>query len=126
MVTFTYRDRKDDNRKKDITLSADEFIRRFLLHTLPGSYMRIRHFGFLSNRNRSENIAHLKTLLGVDFDTDKRKEQSMQEIMLKITGKDILKCPRCKIGTMTVHHLIPRFSAWINSQLKELELIDTS
>jgi len=125
-VIFTYRDRKDDNIKKDITLSADEFIRRFLLHTLPGSYMRIRHFGFLANRNRKDNIACVKRLLGVSYSNDEIKEQSMQEIMLKITGKDILKCPQCRIGTMTVHHLIPRFSVWIDSQLNEPELIDTS
>ena len=44
-VTFTFRDRRDDNRKKIMTLAADEFIRRFLLHTVPGSFHRIRHFG---------------------------------------------------------------------------------
>jgi len=126
MVTFTYRDRKDDNIKKDITVSADEFIRRFLLHTLPGSYMRIRHFGFFANRNRKDNIACVKRLLGVRPSNDEIKEQSMQEIMLKITGKDILKCPQCRIGTMTINYLIPRFSAWIDSQLNEPELIDTS
>jgi len=39
--------------------------------------------------------------------------------MLKITGKDILKCLQCMIGTMILDHLIPRFSAWIDSQLNE-------
>ncbi len=93
---------------------------------LPGSYMRIRHFGFLSNRNRKVNIAYAKSLLGVSDYGDQGKEQSVQEIMIKITGKDILKCPRCKTGTMTLHHLIPRFSAWIDSQLSKPQLIDTS
>jgi len=126
MVTFTYRDRKDGNRKKDMTLSAGEFIRRFLTHVLPESYTRIRHFGFLSNRNRKENISCVKRLLGVCPDNNERKEQSVQEIMLEITGKDILKCPRCRTGTMTLDHLIPRFSSWIDSQLSEPQLIDTS
>ena len=126
MVNFTYRDRKDGNRKKEITISTSEFIRRFLTHILPGSYMRIRHFGFLANRNRKVNIACVKSLLGVSDYGDQGKEQSVQEIMLKITGKDILKCPHCKAGTMTLHHLIPRFSAWIDSQLNEPQLIDTS
>ena len=126
MVTFIYRDRRDGNRKKEITLSATEFIRRFLLHVLPCSYTRIRHFGFLSNRNRKVNISCVKSLLGVSDYGDQGKEQSVQEIMIKITGKDILKCPRCKTGTMTVHHLIPRFSVWIDSQLGEPQLIDTS
>ncbi|MFC2159780.1 IS91 family transposase [Actinomycetota bacterium] len=126
MVTFTYRDRKDGNIKKDITLPAGEFIRRFLLHVLPCSYMRIRHFGFLSNRNRKENIACVKRLLGLNPDAGEGKEQSTQDLMLKITGKDIFKCPRCRSGTMTSDHLIPRFSAWVDSQLSKPELIDTS
>ena len=125
-VIFTYRDRKDCNRKKEITLSACEFIRRFLLHVLPDSFTRIRHFGFLSTRNRSENISCVKKLLGVSVYTGKREKQSAQEIILELTGKDILKCPHCKVGTMTVHHLIPRFSVWFDSQFIEPELVDTS
>ena len=125
-VTFTYRDRKDGNLKKEITLSASEFIRRFLTHVLPTSYTRIRHFGFLTNRNRKENIACVKKILGVSSDTGKKPEKSLAELMLELTGKDILKCPRCKVGTMTVKHMIPRFSVWIDSQFSEPELVDTS
>jgi len=125
-VTFTYRDRKDSNLKKEATLSTSEFIMRFLAHILPGSFTRIRHFGFVSNRNRKENIAYLKKLLGISDKTYERHEQSLEEFMLELTGKDILKCPRCRVGTMTVHHLIPRFSVWIDSQFSELKLIDTS
>lgn len=109
-VTFAYRDRRDGNRKKEITLCADEFIRRFLLHVLPNSYMRIRHYGFLANRNRKENIMRVKKLLGVSIDIDERSKQSMEEIMLELTGKDISKCPQCKVGTMAFHHLIPGFN----------------
>ncbi|MHB8280755.1 MAG: IS91 family transposase [Candidatus Humimicrobiaceae bacterium] len=125
-VTFTYRDRRDSNRKKEITLSACEFIRRFLVHVLPGSFTRIRHFGFLGNRNRKENVACVKKLLGVSSDAGEKKEQSAQEIMMELTGKDILKCPHCKVGTMAAHHLIPRFSVWIDSYFSEPELINTS
>ena len=125
-VTFTYRDRRDGNRKKESTLAADEFIRRFLGHVLPSSYTRIRHFGFLANRNRKENVACVKKLLGVSAYTGERKEQSVEEIMMELTGKDILRCPHCKVGTMTVHHLIPRFSVWFDSHFSEPELVDTS
>ena len=45
-VTFSYRDRKDQNRKKTMTLDAHEFIRRFLLHVIPKGFVRVRHFGF--------------------------------------------------------------------------------
>ena len=125
-VTFTYRDRKDGNQKKEVTMAGDEFIRRFLLHVLPDSFTRIRHFGFLSNRNRSENISCVKKLLGVSAYTVEGEKQSVQEIMMEITGRDILKCPHCKVGTMTAHHLIPRFSVWFDSCFGEPELVDTS
>ena len=125
-VTFTYRDRRDSNRKKEATLCADEFIRRFLLHVLPGSFTRIRHFGFVSNRNRKVNISCLKRLLGVSGDTGEKLEQSLEELMLKLTGKDISKCPHCRIGTMTVCYLIPRLSVGMVRNSCEPELIDTS
>ncbi len=49
-ITFSYRDRKNDNKNKSMPLKANEFIRRFLLHALPKKLMRIRHSGFLANR----------------------------------------------------------------------------
>ena len=110
-VTFAYRDRRDGNKKKEITLSADEFIRRFLTHVLPSSYMRIRHYGFLANRSRKENIMRVKKLLGVSSFTEEKPEQSMEEIMLELTGKDILRCPRCKVGIMAFCQLIPGFNS---------------
>jgi len=51
-VTFSYRDRKNHNRKKTMTLEAHEFIRRFLLHVIPKGFVRVRHFGFLANRSK--------------------------------------------------------------------------
>ena len=125
-VTFTYRDRRDSDRKKEATLEASEFIRRFLLHVLPGSFTRIRHFGFVSNRNRKENIACLKKLLGAPGKTCERLEQSLEELMLELTGSDISQCPRCRVGIMALHHLIPRFSFWMDRNFCVPETIDTS
>jgi len=62
-VTFSYRDRKDRDRKKALPLDAHEFIRRFLLHVLPDGFMRIRHFGFLANRAKKQALAQCCTLL---------------------------------------------------------------
>jgi len=109
-VTFGYRDRRDGNRKKEITLTADEFIRRFLLHVLPNSYMRIRHYGFLANRNRKENIMRVKKLLGVSSFAEEKPGRNMEELMLELTGKDISRCPQCKVGTMAFYQLIPGFN----------------
>ena len=125
-ITFVYRDRKDGNLKKEVTLAADEFIRRFLTHVLPTSFTRIRNFGFLSNRNRKVNIACLKEILGVFTDNGEKMNQSAQELMLELTGKDILKCPRCRTGDMGIRHLIPRFTMSIDNYFDEPKIIDTS
>ena len=62
-VQFRWKDYRDGNRQKLMTLDADEFIRRFLLHVLPDGFQRIRYFGFLANRYRAEK---LRSLQGAD------------------------------------------------------------
>ena len=64
-VTFTYKDYKHEQEKKVMTLSADEFLRRFLLHVLPDGFQRIRHYGLLGNRHRAETLARCRELLAV-------------------------------------------------------------
>jgi hypothetical protein len=62
-VTFRWKDYARGNHKRTMTVSADEFLRRFLLHVLPRGFVRIRHFGFLTNRNRAVLIPHCRRLL---------------------------------------------------------------
>jgi hypothetical protein len=62
-VTFRWKDYAHGNKKRQMTVPADEFLRRFLLHTLPRGFVRIRHFGFLSARRRREFIAISRQLL---------------------------------------------------------------
>ncbi len=62
-VTFEYKDYKDDGKLKLMTLSAEEFIRRFLLHVLPKHFTKIKHYGLLSNRNKKENIRLCRLLI---------------------------------------------------------------
>jgi hypothetical protein len=62
-VRFRWRDSKDHNQIKEMSLDAVEFIRRFLLHVLPGGFVKIRHFGFLSNRNRRVMVNRCRELL---------------------------------------------------------------
>ena len=66
-VTFKWKDyrTKGDTRHKLMTLDADEFIRRFLIHVLPDGFHRIRHYGLFANGNRTANIALARRLLGV-------------------------------------------------------------
>lgn len=62
-VRFRWRDSKDHNQIKKMSLDAVEFIRRFLLHVLPSGFVKIRHFGFLSNRTRRAMVARCRELL---------------------------------------------------------------
>jgi len=104
-VTFLYKDREKQITRR-MTIDAVEFIRRFLLHALPKKFMRIRHIGFLANRCKKENLETCRELLGVSGICPP-SDKSVQEMMLKLTGKDILLCPRCKKGQFEVIKTIP-------------------
>jgi hypothetical protein len=105
-VTFRYRDRNDNDTIKLMTLDASEFIRRFLLHILPDGFMKIRHYGILSNRNRRTKLASCKELLGVDCEDDKREKQSWQDLLARITGHDPRICPYCGKGKMVLKEVL--------------------
>jgi hypothetical protein len=109
MVTFTYRNRKT-NQIVSITIKAVEFIRRFLLHALPKGFVRIRHFGFLTNRSKTVNLARLRCLFGLSPQRHEAAEQTLQEMMLLLTGIDLTICPYCKKGKMQHLGEIPRYS----------------
>ena len=112
-VTFSYRDRRNGGRLKAMTLRAEEFIRRFLLHVVPGSYMRIRHFGFLANRNKERDLGRCRELLGVAHQLPEStlvSSANTKELMLQLTGLDLTKCPWCQMGTMVAVEQIPQFS----------------
>ena len=64
-VSFTWKDYRQDGKTKVMTLAADEFIRRFLQHTVPDGFHRIRHIGFLANGHRTEKLALCRALLAV-------------------------------------------------------------
>jgi predicted Zn-ribbon and HTH transcriptional regulator len=111
-VTLSYRDRKDGERKKSMTLDAQEFIRRFLLHVLPDGFMRIRHFGFLANRTKKHALPQCRKLLGVNPALPEIPKRSAQDLLRDLTGIDLSRCPSCKLGTMIVlGELPPRVSS---------------
>jgi hypothetical protein len=64
-VAFRWKDYRHHGKAKLMVLAADEFIRRFLLHTLPDGFHRIRHYGFLANRHRAAKLALCRLLLAV-------------------------------------------------------------
>ena len=115
-VSFTYKDRKDLNKRKQMTLEPTEFIRRFLLHVLPDGYVRIRYFGFLANRCKKDNLQKCHQLLHLLPHQPNLPKSSFVELLLTLTGHDILLCPGCKQGKMRVIGQIPKMeSLWDTS-----------
>jgi hypothetical protein len=93
-VSFRWRDYAHGGKKKVMTLSAHEFLRRFLLHVLPGGLVRIRHFGLFANRRRSAALERCRVLLGATAGADPPQPPS-------------LRCPACS-GIMLVVERLTR------------------
>jgi len=108
-VTFEYKDRSKQTTKT-MTLDAVEFIRRFLLHILPSGFVRIRHYGFLANRYKKENVRICRILLGLSEELPAKVNKSIAELMLTLTGQDIFICQVCKKGRMEKVQDIPKHS----------------
>ena len=106
-ITFTYKD-PDREETRQMTLAAEEFIRRFLLHVLPSGFMKIRYFGFLSHTNKKKSIPLLRELIDPDADLPKKLKETVQEMMFRLTGEDITCCPVCKKGRMKIIRELPK------------------
>lgn len=95
-VSFRYKKYKDNEvTPKIMTLKAEEFIRRFLLHVLPKNFKKVRHFGIFSNGLRTKNIALARELLNVITDKLEKIESGFNDLLEKL-----LMCPRCQLGTL--------------------------
>jgi hypothetical protein len=86
---------------KILSLETDEFLRRFLLHVVPRSFMRIRHFGLLANRTRRAMLTRCRDLLGQQS-TEEPPPKSAALLMHQLTGVDLSRCPVCGEGRMQV------------------------
>ena len=101
-VSFFWKNYADGNARKTMTLDAPEFIRRFLLHVLPDGFVKIRYFGFLSNRNRKASLVTCRALLGVGHVPT--TPETWQELLLRLSGVDVTRCPLCR-GRLRVKEL---------------------
>jgi hypothetical protein len=101
-VLFSWKDYRDKNQQKTMTLSADEFIRRFLLHVLPNGFQRIRYYGFLANRYRKQNLARCRLLLDMPQagTPDCQTSKDYRDLYEELTGSSLRKCPVCHEGCM--------------------------
>ena len=107
-VSFAYQDyrSRDHHKIRRMTIEADEFIRRFLLHTLPPGFQRIRHYGLFSGRNKKRNLQTCRRLLAIESDllpSPGQVQQCLQGIMARST-----LCPVCHIGQMVRIQTLPR------------------
>jgi hypothetical protein len=110
-VTFRYTDYRDDNLQKTMTLEADEFIRRFLLHVLPLGLQRIRYYGLMGNRHRQEKLEQCRQLLNMEpkapAETDVKAPSDYRSWYEALTGTSLHECPICHKGRMvTIEQII--------------------
>jgi hypothetical protein len=103
-VKFRWRDYRDNNQQKTMVLSADEFIRRFLLHILPSGFHRIRYYGFLGNRYRKQKLEHCRQLLRMtppnEGCSNPQPCEDYRDRYERLTGHSLRECPVCHRGRM--------------------------
>ena len=102
-VRFRWRDYRHGRRLRSMTLSAEEFIRRFLLHVLPRGFHRIRHCGFLASRHRQRKLALCRRLLGMPPpEAPPAPPPDYRDRYEELTGDPLWQCPACRRGRMLV------------------------
>lgn len=116
-VSFFYKDYKDNSKKKLTKLSGVEFLRRFCMHILPYRFVKIRHYGILSSKQK-DRIKPLKTKKQQEV----KVKETPQERILRITGFDRFQCPFCKTGILHTVELLPRIRSPTNVLYKTSRL----
>lgn len=112
-VTFWYLNRRDKTKppqRQKMTLTAIEFLRRFMLHILPNRFMRIRYYGFMSNRYRKRNIQWIKEQILTLSDNAVKTLLSLCDWLRKKMLYDFTRCPACHKGRMAQISCVPRCS----------------
>jgi hypothetical protein len=100
-VRFRYKDYRHQGQQKTMTLSAEEFIRRFLVHVLPNGFRRIRYYGLLGNRYRREKLARCRPLLGMPSPLESPEPPTdYRDRHEELTGVSLRECPACHRGRM--------------------------
>jgi hypothetical protein len=104
-VKFKYRDYKDGNREKILSMKTFTFMRKFLLHTVPHRFVRIRYFGIFSHRNKKRTLEICRELYGILEEINKGPE-GWRDIFMKKTGADYGLCPECGKGRLVFEKII--------------------
>ena len=108
-VSFLWKDYKHDSAQGVMTLAANEFIRRFLLHVLPQGFQHMRSYGFLANRYRDAKLALCRQLLGTPKPAGAQVPQKLdyRDRFEQLTGRSLRDCPRCGQGHMVCIETFP-------------------
>jgi hypothetical protein len=94
-VIFTWKDYARGQRVREMTLSGEEFLRRFLLHVLPDRFVRIRYYGLLANRHREQALALCREVLPGPPVRPKLTKLDWQSLLQSLTGVDPMQCEVC-------------------------------
>jgi hypothetical protein len=120
-VWFRYHDNKDGGQEKVLCLTGVEFMRRFLWHVLPASFVRIRHYGLHHSSARKGKLRQARQLLGLDPEPPEPVELSLKAWLAEILGEEAIdRCPRCgQVGTMFPRAEVEEFT-WLQLLLLAL------
>ena len=111
-VTFSYKDYRDNCTKKTMSLSSQEFSRRFMMHVLPRGFRKIRFYGFLSNRSKEASLCMIRNLLKCEKREASLKDKSAAQIMLIKYGHDCSKCSNCGSSNISITNVLPDTRFW--------------
>ena len=116
-VTFRWKDYAHGNQQKLMTVTVEEFLRRFLLHTLPRGFVRIRFFGYMANRRRAALLTICPELIGSNSESEKSE-------MAQIEDQPAWLCPRCSGPMVVIQRLTAEQIAWVS--FRRMDVADTS
>ncbi len=106
-VRFRYKDYAHHGQRKTMSLDPQEFLRRFALHVLPRGFNRIRHYGFIANRNKHALLARARTALNMPTPAPTlAAPESVAAFWQRVAAIDISRCPHCNLGTFRLLALI--------------------
>jgi hypothetical protein len=104
-IVFRYKDYRDSGQQKTMSLNATDFLQRFCLHILPSGFVRIRHYGILSTRRKTECLEDARLSLGAA--APQKQPTDWKSIAFKRLGFDPDRCPFCGEGKMVAIEKFP-------------------
>jgi Putative transposase/Transposase zinc-binding domain len=127
-VTFRWKDYAHGGKPGTMTLTAVEFVRRFLRHVLPTGFVRVRHYGLLANRHRREKLARCRELLGTAVTPQADAPDPITPLSHEATVTPTRVCPRCGASRMVVVAEFPPVppTEWARAGLEPYLIVDSS